>query len=460
MGLLPSFVSAQGELSRLFVGERFNLYNGAVHQVLWSIPDFLIANRDQFEIGPRELNSVYRSKFEMLPSTFLLHEESSWAVAVYKEVLVDEKNDSALFLGEGVKLYDYLRKIKSSPKFEFYGDPYFSQPLFASEIFKRDTVLIRKILIKENYAYSKVTKKLEKRIISVGIEYLDQGRNERVWMYYPKIKGQLKYAFPDARFIYCLEDERYDISHLEMAPIPYQGESRSHLYFMHQLIQIDLLQQSLRAQTKVQKKQVKLWDGMLYKGNYNDGYQDGIHCIYQGKRKILEFEVRKGLIQGVARSLIDDYEFAFEYAAGSLSGKGQIRYSDGKLYQALNFSEGYLEGYQRILHPNGQLAIGFNVEASSLDGAFEFYRETGELLYKGSMKGGLKEGLWTYRLNEQPYLAVIVGRNTAFFDAHFSSKADWKSADLFQTGFDFQAEYQFYADSSCLNQRCLNLDLK
>lgn len=94
--------------------------------------------------------------------------------------------------------------------------------------------------------------------------------------------------------------------------------------------------------------------------------------------------------------------FSFVLEANKEKFEGLIKYyfSNGVLYQEVNYYEGKIDGIRKVYFESGKLKSVRDYEDDKIDGKYLEYYETGELLSSGDYENNLKEGVWkTYYKN-------------------------------------------------------------
>ena len=97
--------------------------------------------------------------------------------------------------------------------------------------------------------------------------------------------------------------------------------------------------------------------GAVYEGEFRDGVLAGTGRYDSGNGTVYEGEFKDSLYHGKGRIVGAFGEYAGEFQLGEISGKGEMRFKDGRTFVG-DFAHGDFEGKGRLAYPSGQIFEG------------------------------------------------------------------------------------------------------
>lgn len=460
----------QSEFNSPFVSERFQMYNGLVHYKIWGITEFLSFNKEKFNINNQELNLLSNNKISQFPANYLFQEQAHWTVKLFQAVSINsEYNQNILSVKQGereVSVIDVLLQSIDDEPARLFLDPNFKERIFPTDIDFDEVLKINELLIQEDYAFNRITGKLDRYITAVGFAVnLDGKRKSVFWVAYPKFKSWINKANLNTQLISKLEEKNYQSVNYKRVNGDLAGliNWNNHPFVdLDALLEINALEDYLKQFPAIYKKDGKIKIGDKSTGKLTGVVKNGVlsgELIWyfpNSKQQRLVVNYKDGVLN---ESFISYYDNGVVKEKGvfvdGLKDGNWITYFPNEVKSTeKHYVAGVMDGLQKEFHQNGSPYLIYNFENFKLNGSFEMFYNNGVSAQKGSVTNGIVDGMWTYNIMINPTISSIINRNPDFWNSNFMLESSWKATDFQDGVLRFKAKFTLEKDERCLNNLC------
>jgi len=450
-----------------FVGERFQLYNGLVNYEVWGIGDFLMMNSSEFQLEISDINHLKNENFKQFEADYLFQEENYWVkrlsrTIVFKDHLVNKRLNNIVTPKGDVTLKGFLKASVNNPNLFFYKTGDFNIRLTDKSVFDKLFDQIVGVQFKEDFAYNRMTNKLEIYISGIApIIKNDNGYTPIFWLNFKNLKGELNAENCQSVLVSKLQERHFKASvDLEENIIMKGVIDHSYQTDLDALVMLKLLEERISITPKVYRKEgrfkVKI-DQFIITGKILDGTLEGeVVMKTESKGVLLSIEFHLGKPNG---------KYTQFYSKGKIKHTGMFSeslrtgdwfgyFENGKIATEKKYGNGFLEGIQKIYFENGVLRNEYSFENGKLSGSFKGYYLDGSIKQEGNVANGLLIGNWNYNIKLQPKIIDVILGNSSFWDDHFKTVPAWNSLLVGKGKLSFIANYEYERDERCLNSLC------
>tara|TARA_B110000211_G_C14070577_1_gene549776 strand:+ start:902 stop:2356 length:1455 start_codon:yes stop_codon:yes gene_type:complete len=470
--LLSNFVQAQAPMDGPFVSERFQIYNGLVNYKVWGIGDFLMMNADAFKLEAKDVNFLNEKNLSQFEANYLFQEENYWIKRLYRTIIFNDHDSNKgleyIELANGKTTFiEYLRKAVNNPHLSFYKNSAFNIALLGKKIAPELFDQIIGIQFKEDFAYNRVTNKLEIYISGVApIIKHGSGHLPIFWLSFKNLKGELDAEGAKSVLMNRLVERRFKASVDEEENIVMNGIiDHSYQTDLDALVTLKLLEEKIAITPEVYRKEGSFKinvGGVTIKGEVLKGKLQGeVILKEEGKGIILSVEFKSGMPNG---------KYTAFYSKGKVKHTGAFSnglrvgvwlgyFDNGKKSTEKKYDNGFLEGDQKIFFDNGTLRNVYSFENGKLSGSFKEFYSNGKIKQEGRVVNGLLTGDWKYNIKLSPEIIKMIMRNPSLWDEKFKVVPQWKSASLSKGVLSFVGRYEFETSDRCLSSICPKLTI-
>ncbi len=465
---LSFFVKTHAQMDGPFIGERFQLYNGLVTYKVWGIGDFLIMNADSFQLKMSDVNYLKRQNFKQFEADYLFQEENYWVKRLYRTIIfkdhaVNKVLNNVVTPNGEITFKDFLKLGVHNPNLFFYKSGDFNIRLTDKNIFNESLDQIVGVQFKEDFAYNRMTNKLEVYISGVApiIENNTNGYSPIFWLNFQNLKGELGAEECRSVLVNKLEERHFKASVDQEQNIIMKGVL-DHTYQtdLDALVVLKLLEERISVTSEVYLKEGKFkvkFDQFIIKGTILNRKLEG-EVVMKDKNKgvLLRVQFHDGVPNGKYTQFYSKGKIKHtgNFTKGLRTGDWLGYFENGTISTAKKYENGFLDGPQEIYFINGMLRNEYSFENGKLSGSFKGYYPGGLIKEEGEVVNGLLSGNWNYNIYLEPKFIDIVLRNPSFWSEKFKSIPECNISLIGKGEFSFTAKYEYEKDERCLNSLC------
>ncbi len=437
------------------IDERYAVINGGMPE---SVRHDIMESTDSIRMMPIEQKNKLTSG--IYPRPIELTDDAKWQMKVWRTIPINRLNESltkgdrrihitktgddylidTLYANYSIGLLSLLKKkiLKDPSWFTYYSSVNF----YHQSVLPQDTVIkivkehwddLSHIQMKEYWYYDKGMGELKSKTIGISFYYQKGASSKCLFtMYYPELFWYIHNLTIDGYY-----DEHHmwnDVfeNHLLVSNIdsvestsvfqflrtgfdninelPNSYHLEAYFYQIHFKELVSYYMDSLPFNDEVN---FETYDGGKVRGRIRNGLMDG---EWQLTTKEGQVHVKLNYSHGKANGLSKIYHSngalkntgSFDH--GLKSGKWNSYTDQGIKSSEYLYNNGWLDQEQKAWYPNGQLYLKYRFNEFKIDGTFERFWANGDLMEKGNMQFGYREGEWEFHLNLSDTLERMLGK--------------------------------------------------
>lgn len=359
---------------------------------------------------------------------YLFDEKEYWSQRVIRTIDLSILNND--FFSNADDKYNFVRLIYQGAKKD-------KITLYENGLFKLYTQLKPKVLtnskvsylaIKEDYLYNENSGRLE--AYPVGIQFLDENKNNIAWTYWQEVRYYLENENYDTwshmaqlNLIEVIEKHKYKTSHIKTfnAINTQSGFRGKDTYNEHRNDYLALFK-IYRMEEHIQRNSQDftgnfidtLADGKIIKGQFKNGVKTGRwNLLFNNGNTELSVYYNNNRLERKCKLYNEDGNLIIEgeFKNNLRTGLWKFNFNNGERMALRTYKQGSLDGEQFVWFQNGQPHLIYNYSNNKLNGSFKRWNSDGILTEQGTFKDNLFSGEWQIMLQVPTVYQEIIWLN-------------------------------------------------